>query len=80
MRQIVRNHNVSHIMITKFLQANKLRPYKIQPTQQLCEFDPDYRTEFTQEMIRKFDERESLLTGGHVNSHNCRYWLLEKPH
>lgn len=43
---VKQNSIVIHTMTTKLLRTNKLHLYKMHPTQELCDDDPDRRIEF----------------------------------
>ena len=83
--------NISQTTLCRILKKDlKLKPYKIQLTQQLLPNDPHQRLEYSEsflslcedaifiENVIFSDEAHFHLTG-HVNRHNSRIWSDENP-
>ena len=83
---------LSKSTIHRILQANKLKPYKVQILQALNEEDVDRRLEFAEQQLKAiendpdyldkivFSDEAIFALSGHVNKQNCRYWSDENPH
>lgn len=60
-RQLSRDHNIDHKTVLKITKSTGIRPFKMQPVQELLEDDLDRRVEFCEVMMAALDNRQINL-------------------
>lgn len=60
-RQLSRDHNIDHKTVLKITNTTGIKPFKMQPVQELLEDDLDRRVEFCEVMMAALDNRQIYL-------------------